>query len=164
MFKEYQGKAVSRLAHEVKTFDIITKGVDASTSSIDIDGVEVKFKHYEPVNVGDFIVYLTETDVYHCSRKVFLDRNYLSGESFDFGVALRVIKAGGKVARKGWNGKGMFVTFQCATSTMNAGPDSTEAPYIYFKEHMLLHTAQSDLAVWTPSVSDSLTADWVIIG
>lgn len=27
----------------------------------------------------------------------------------DFGFALEVLKNGGKVARKGWNGKGMYV-------------------------------------------------------
>ena len=27
----------------------------------------------------------------------------------DFGEALRALKAGGKIARAGWNGKGMFI-------------------------------------------------------
>ena len=32
------------------------------------------------------------------------------GETFDFGGALLSLKEGRKVARKGWNGKGMFLT------------------------------------------------------
>lgn len=29
-----------------------------------------------------------------------------------FGIALEMLKKGFRVARKGWNGKGMFVVFQ----------------------------------------------------
>ena len=31
---------------------------------------------------------------------------------FDFGMALEALKRGKAVARKGWNGKGMFITLQ----------------------------------------------------
>lgn len=30
-------------------------------------------------------------------------------DTFDFGKALRLLKGGHRIARKGWNGKGMFV-------------------------------------------------------
>ena len=32
---------------------------------------------------------------------------------FDLGYALGVLKRGGKVARKGWNGKGLWIELQC---------------------------------------------------
>jgi len=33
-------------------------------------------------------------------------------ERLDFGLALRLLKEGKKIARKGWNGKGMFLELQ----------------------------------------------------
>jgi hypothetical protein len=80
MFKKYESKPVTRLAHEIKGSDFIGGVVGAeSTSELVLDGEStgVKFKHYEPVIVGDFIVYLNDSDVYHCSRKVFMDRNII---------------------------------------------------------------------------------------
>ncbi len=38
-----------------------------------IDGI--RFKAYEPPMAGDYIVYLNNNDVYHCSEKVFKERN-----------------------------------------------------------------------------------------
>lgn len=35
-------------------------------------------------------------------------------ETFDFGRALVALKRGSCVARRGWNGKGMFLTLQAA--------------------------------------------------
>lgn len=76
MFKEYESKPVLRKAYEVTDDDFIGK-VDESTSELVLDGEAsgLKFKHYEPVKTGDFIVYLNDEDIYHCSRDVFLERN-----------------------------------------------------------------------------------------
>lgn len=82
MFKEYQSKPIIRKAYEIQAADIIT-AVGESTSTIRVVSQEatdkcyddITFKHYEPVRAGDFIVYLTRDDVYHCSRAVFLERN-----------------------------------------------------------------------------------------
>lgn len=70
-FKDYQSKPVVRSAHEVSDEDSIVK-VGEATYQIN---EELIFKAYEPVVPGDFIVYLTAEDVYHCSRSVFLERN-----------------------------------------------------------------------------------------
>ena len=63
--------------HEVHEDDIIAKGNMDCTSELVVNGdsLGIKFKHYEPVDTGDFIVYLNESDVYHCTREVFLERN-----------------------------------------------------------------------------------------
>lgn len=76
MFIAYQGLPIQRLAHLVELNDIITV-VDESTSTIVINNTVVAFKHYEPVMAGDFIVYLTPDDIYHCNAKVFAERNVL---------------------------------------------------------------------------------------
>jgi hypothetical protein len=73
-FKEYQSKPVVRKAYEVKEGDCISS-IDECTSVL--LGVTEGFKHYAPVLVGDFIVYLNDNDIYHCPREVFLERNVL---------------------------------------------------------------------------------------
>lgn len=66
-----------------------------------------------------------------------------------FGDALEVLKVGGRVARAGWNGRGMHVQLQ--------RPDSYSKmtlPYIYMK------TVQGDLVPWLASQTDMLSEDW----
>lgn len=69
-----------------------------------------------------------------------------------FGDALIVLKAGGKVARKGWNGKGMWLELQ--------RPDDHSKmtlPYIYMK------TADDNKVPWLASQTDMLCEDWGIV-
>lgn len=159
MFNRYQGKAIERLAHEVTTLDVIQSTNKESTSVIDLDGEEVEFKHYEQVNVGDFILYIDDDDIYHCSRKVFLDRNHIKGVDLDFGTAVKVMKAGGKVARAGWNGANMF-----AFLVEGGGAVVSKQAYACVqREYLALKTAQGDVATWAPSGSDTLACDWFIV-
>jgi Protein of unknown function (DUF2829) len=69
-----------------------------------------------------------------------------------FGWALDELKAGFKVAREGWNGKGMWLALQVpdAHSKMTL-------PYIYMR------TAQGDLVPWLASQTDMLATDWVSV-
>lgn len=80
-FNVYQGKQINRVAYEVKKDDVITlvKGPSGvpSKSAIKIEGEVYEFAHYEPVNAGDFICFLDETDVYHVRRSVMEQRNHL---------------------------------------------------------------------------------------
>ena len=46
----------------------------------------------------------------------------------DFGEALEHLRLGGKVARSGWNGKGMWLALQVPTKT-----SKMTLPYIYMK-------------------------------
>lgn len=85
----------------------------------------------------------------------------------NFGEAIVAAKAGKRVARKGWNGSGMFAYIVPAASY----PALTEATKKYFGENALvpyreywaLKTAQEDVATWSPSGSDSLAEDWLIL-
>ena len=73
-FKEYQSRPVTRLAHEVKFGENIEKTGEA-TYLITIEGEPVEFKAYEEVRAGDYVVYLKGSDIYHCRRDVFHERN-----------------------------------------------------------------------------------------
>ena len=74
-------------------------------------------------------------------------------EQTDFSWALRLLKAGKKVARAGWNGKGMWLNLQVpdAHSKMSL-------PYIYMK------TACDIQVPWLASQTDMLAEDWVDLG
>lgn len=67
----------------------------------------------------------------------------------NFGQALAVLREGKKVARAGWNGKGMWAALQLpdADSKMTA-------PYIYMK------TADDMVVPWLASQTDILAEDW----
>jgi len=69
-----------------------------------------------------------------------------------FGDAIEIMKNGGRVARKGWNGKGMWLEMQI--------PDEHSKmtlPYIYMK------TACGNLVPWLASQTDILSDDWDIL-
>jgi hypothetical protein len=73
-----------------------------------------------------------------------------------FGWALRRLKEGSKVARAGWNGKGMWLAMQV--------PDENSKmtlPYIYI-EYPQGHPAypQGSRVPWLASQTDLLAHDW----
>lgn len=77
----------------------------------------------------------------------------------DFGAALANLKQGFRVARKGWNGKGMWIML-CVPEgdyTLKDGKTYGRLPYIYMK------TADDKLVPWLASQTDVLADDWVFI-
>lgn len=79
--------------------------------------------------------------------------------TFDFGKALDLLKAGQKVARQGWNGKGMWLNLQV--------PDAHSKmthPYIYI-EYPVDHVAylNGSRVPWLPSQTDMFQEDWVLV-
>lgn len=69
-----------------------------------------------------------------------------------FGWAIEQLKAGKKVARSGWNGKGMHLELQ--------SPDEHSKmtlPYIF------MFTAQGDYVPWLASQTDMLSEDWGLV-
>jgi hypothetical protein len=71
----------------------------------------------------------------------------------DFGWALDNLRAGRRVARRGWNGPGQWLELQ----TPDAHSKMT-LPYIF------ISTAQGDLVPWLGSQTDLLAEDWAIAG
>lgn len=69
-----------------------------------------------------------------------------------FARAIEELKAGRRVARAGWNGKGMWLEVQ----RPDAGSKMT-LPYIFMR------TAQGDLVPWLASQTDMLAEDWHLV-
>lgn len=85
----------------------------------------------------------------------------------DFGEALRGLKAGKRVAREGWNGKGMFLflvpgsRFQVNRPPLLGIYD--EGATIDYHAHIDMKTAQGYVVPWLASQSDMLADDWSIV-
>jgi hypothetical protein len=85
----------------------------------------------------------------------------------NFSQALNHIKEGDKVARSGWNGKGMFLFLvQGSTFKVNRPPllgiyeEGTEVNY---HAHIDMKTADGQVVPWLASQTDLLAEDWVIL-
>ena len=81
-----------------------------------------------------------------------------------FGTALSLLERGKRVARTGWNGKGMFL-FLVPGSRFKVNrapllgiyPEGTEIEY---QAHIDMRTAQGTIVPWLASQSDILATDW----
>ena len=82
-------------------------------------------------------------------------------DEMTFGLAIEALKKGHKVARKGWNGKGIFIELQTPTEQ-----SKMTSPYIYIDTTGLQgdnpHAPRS-LVPWLASQTDMLAEDWVVV-
>jgi len=97
---------------------------------------------------------------------------YRLSDSMPFGLAIEALKKGKKVARKGWNGKDMFLFFQESSnvepgvirnSILKAYAEQFGGSPIYIRSHIDLKAADGTIAMWSPSGSDALADDWFIV-
>lgn len=88
-------------------------------------------------------------------------------ENLNFGQALDALKAGKKVSRAGWNGKGMFLflvpgsTFQVNRAPLlGIYPEGTTIDYC---PHIDMRTADGKIVRWLASQTDVLGDDWGVV-
>lgn len=98
-------------------------------------------------------------------------------ENKNFGEALEALKQGKRVARHGWNGKGMFVF--CLPSidihisflrTHNQIPvavqrffESIDKGFVLATSYLVLYADGSIVTGWLASQTDMLANDWCIL-
>lgn len=82
----------------------------------------------------------------------------------DFGDAIRVLKNGGRVARDGWNGVGMFLYLvPGSTFAVNRPPllgIYPEGHVVTYRSHIDMVTADGSAVPWVASQTDILADDW----
>lgn len=90
----------------------------------------------------------------------------LQEEVMDFGVAIMNLKEGRRVARNGWNGKGMYLYYVPAA----AYPPSTDVAReafggepVPYGAYIAMKTAQGNVVPWLASQTDMLAEDWIIL-
>lgn len=82
----------------------------------------------------------------------------------DFGWALGMLKQGKAMARKGWNGKGMFIYLV----PPNAYPAQTgvakkhfgENASVSYRSYIAIKTVQGWVVPWIASQTDLIAEDW----
>lgn len=125
------------------------------------DGYLVEYLDGGKPNVEGFTGYVS------WSPKEQFDNAYQPTDAMSFGHAIVALKAGQKVARAGWNGKGMFLYYIGA----NAYPAQTdiakkiwgEDAKVPYRAYIAMKTANNDVQIWTASQTDTLADDWLIV-
>lgn len=103
------------------------------------------------------------------SPKDVFEQSYKSNGSLSFGSAIELLKAGKKVARSGWNGKGMFLyyvpdnKYPAARNTLNTLDGVFEDNLVPYGAYIAMKTAQNNVVPWLASQTDVLAEDWVIV-
>lgn len=101
----------------------------------------------------------------------------LTPSYYNFGTAIRFLKAGGAVRRAGWNGKGLFVVKQVPAyisadiiPNMQSLPQSAKdiimaraEPHIAYTNQMLIIHPDGRADSWVPSSSDVFVEDWELV-
>lgn len=83
----------------------------------------------------------------------------------DFGKMLEELKCGCVAARKGWNGKGMFIYHVPA----NAYPATTQVAKsligetVPYQAYIAMKTVDGTVVPWLASQSDILAEDWDLL-
>jgi hypothetical protein len=89
--------------------------------------------------------------------------------SLNFGQAIEALKQGKKVARNGWNGKGMFIYLQTGsvvTQARNNVLDEiiSEKGSVEICAHIDMKAADGTIVIgWLASQTDMLSEDWMVI-
>lgn len=95
-------------------------------------------------------------------------------KNLSFGEALDYLKDGFKVAREGWNGKGMWLILVPGTPNVLLNPMTPYADALPNQTHVEIlphidmytvnaHGRRAMLPGWLASQSDMLADDWMII-
>lgn len=88
-------------------------------------------------------------------------------DRFGIGDAVKAMRAGRRVARAGWNGKGMYLAFQPGypggipinRNTANA-TGLPEGTVCRFLPYVMMKTADGSFVPWLCSQADLLAEDW----
>jgi hypothetical protein len=100
-------------------------------------------------------------------RDVFEKAYRATALNMTFGHAVEMLKQGHKVARAGWNGKGMFLFLVPGSRFKVNRPPLLgiyeEGTEINYHAHIDMKTAQDTVVPWLASQTDVLAEDWTVI-
>lgn len=145
-----QCKVSAHLADDKEVVVNISGGGNSPEEIILQDGEELERSFYD-----DMVITLKESE------------KSIMKPTLSFSQALDKLKQGNKVARSGWNGKGMFIFLVNGSKfkvnrapLLGIYPEGTE---INYHAHVDMKTADGQIVPWLCSQTDMLAEDWEVI-
>jgi hypothetical protein len=121
---------------------------------------------------GDYVIKGIKAEIYPCKSDIFKLTYHIPAceelkTDLTFGAALYRLKLGLRVAREGWNGKGMFL-FLVPGSTFHVNREPLLSFYeagtvVHYLPHIDMKTATGSIVPWLASQTDLLANDWMEI-
>lgn len=133
-------------------------GLSLNKSIVEIEVGRAWVARHQPEVGGYFVRYedgyesFSPAEAFEKGYLALADAGLAATYGVSFGIAIELLKEGDRVARKGWNGKGMWLELQ--------RPDEhskMSLPYIFMR------TADGQNVPWLASQTDMLSEDWVIV-
>ena len=82
----------------------------------------------------------------------------------DFGEAIKLLKSGKKVARKGWNGKSQYIQLATGISYKSADGEIVNCEHDTIGNKAIAFVGTSGVQMgWLASQADMLAEDWVLV-
>jgi hypothetical protein len=104
------------------------------------------------------------------SPKDVFENAYRHMAGLTFGLAVEAVKKGHKIARKGWNGKGMFVVYQKGYPQGIPSNKQTadawgmnEGDLFKCEPYLQIQMVNGSHSMWVPSINDVLAEDWEVV-
>lgn len=104
------------------------------------------------------------------SPKDVFEKAYHESGKMSFSEALYALKHGAKIARSGWNGKGMFLTLQPGSEVTGDKMRNDNAKTFYGSNnvkicpHIDMKAADGSYVIgWLASQTDLLSDDWCVV-
>lgn len=99
------------------------------------------------------------------SPKDVFEEAYRETDAMDFGLAIEAMKKGYRLARKGWNGKDMYVFLAYeADFVTDADISAFDQLEVEVGDMLVMKTAQDTFQPgWLASQADMLADDWYIV-
>ena len=125
--------------------------------------IGTKVVQAEPAENGYKVVY-PDGYVSWSPKKVF-EEAYRPTDGMNFGLAIEAMKIGERVARKGWNGKDMYVFLAYeADFVTDADISAFDQLEVEVADMLIMKTAQNTFQPgWLASQADMLADDWYIV-
>ena len=169
--KNYIGtKAVNAMPMTRASYNALCGWTLPADENGDDDGYLVEYTDGGKPNHADFSGYIS------WSPKAQFERAYSETVGLTFGFALAGLKMGMKVARAGWNGKGMWLSLSGPLEGRTISHDKFWSPHNaqYAKDQpngeakvlpcITMKTATGEILMgWLASQSDMLATDWQVV-
>lgn len=120
------------------------------------------------VSVGDYIIQGVNGELYPCKPDIFektyekVEEETMEQTTFTFSDAIKYLKLGKKVARKGWNGKKQYIQLASAISYKTADSIIVNCVHADIGNKAIAFVGTSGVQMgWLASQADMLAEDWV---